>query len=351
MSSNQTSCHFDSGIFMLCEARPIFLDIIYVTTGLYCLLSVLSLSLLLYKTFFKKASWWNDYMVEPVIGFLTFLTLHGLFRSLTLIILARELIPSRYILKSIISFLSCLFEIIAIWTYMVGIFKTLPRLAFHQINTFNGDKHFIPGDRLIKLSYWAFVIITTNLTLISAILKGYYQTIGDEQGSSMFLSIFLAVIFAAEAITFACFIKYGRLLVELLNGSARLSGVSDDISQESIVKFAKYKMYVTKMKLTNSILTVVVGWYTVFSLLLLLLRDKIPITSKNSAFIIGVNAIGTALVILFALFSIAHGELYKRYSERAVDLITSIQWSNVSRVRSYEMEYDNGETNNPRDLR
>ncbi|CAG8666434.1 1954_t:CDS:2, partial [Acaulospora colombiana] len=101
-------------------------------------------------------------------------------------------------------------------------FKTLPKLAFHQIPTLNGDQQFIPSERSITLLYWTFVLATSILTLILSVLR------------------------ATQSISILCFIKYGRLLVKLLEGSVRLSGVSDLVSPVNITSFEKYKVYVTK---------------------------------------------------------------------------------------------------------
>ncbi|CAG8631648.1 1159_t:CDS:2 [Acaulospora morrowiae] len=169
----------------------------------------------------------------------------------------------------------------------------------------------------------------TIITLVSAVLKGYYQTIEDENGTTAFQSVFLAMLLIDETIILACFIKYGRLLVKLIDGSAQLYGVKEAVSSGGIDKLARYKMYITKLKLTNTVITVIMGWYEFICIFLLFGRGKIPATTKNSVIFMGINAIGTALVMLLALFNIAHG---------AIDITTSIRWSITSRIQSYEVE-------------
>jgi hypothetical protein len=75
-------CRWDISILKDCKGSVYYLWIYYTAIILYSALLTLSLVLLIYKIFLKKSSFWNDRMIEPIIGFLIWLGLHGLCKYL-----------------------------------------------------------------------------------------------------------------------------------------------------------------------------------------------------------------------------------------------------------------------------
>src|SRR5437763_2407854 len=71
-------CRWDISIVRNCKGSIYFIWIYYIATVLCLIVATFALGLLIYKIMFKKSSSWNNGMIEPIIGFLIWLGLHGI---------------------------------------------------------------------------------------------------------------------------------------------------------------------------------------------------------------------------------------------------------------------------------
>ncbi|CAG8671359.1 42004_t:CDS:2, partial [Gigaspora margarita] len=195
---------------------------------------------------------------------------------------------------------------IAVATYLVSIFKVLPRLALNQHTVFSIDadlpeshltaNRFIPNIKSVFKIYWTYTIVILIYTLILSILRGYFQGIGERRSFNIAHSLLELGLGISDVLGVVCFIKYGRLIVKLLDESAILIGLADIKNSQRKASFLEsYRVHLKKS--------------------------------------VGVGAIsldGTAMVLLITLLGIVYGEIHKQYSVQAEEITTSINYSERS---------------------
>ncbi|RIB25167.1 hypothetical protein C2G38_531687 [Gigaspora rosea] len=183
-----------------------------------------------------------------------------------MLIIANNWLHDNYIIKSIINTLGWSFGCIAAATYLVSIFKILPRLALNSNTVFNIEAannliidHFIPKDSTVLKIYWTFTIIMITTSLILSIFKGYFQMVDKESLFNIIQSIILIEYCIAYIIGALCFIKYGSLVVRLLDESTKLMGLEDIRKSESKAsRLVNYRTCLNKLKIMNFSLSIIV---------------------------------------------------------------------------------------------
>ncbi|CAG8633980.1 5221_t:CDS:2 [Cetraspora pellucida] len=207
---------------------------------------------------------WNipikNISMDPIKGFLIWMILHGIcthIRGVSMLIITNDLMHDNYIIKSIISSLGWAFGCIAIATYLVSIFKILPRLALHQhtVYSINADlpedhltvNRFIPNINSVLKVYWAYVIFTFVFTSVLSIIKGYFQGTGEETPFDITHTLLGIGFGVSEVLGIVCFIKYGRLIIKLLDESTTLIGLMDiRHSQSTTLYLESYRAHLNK---------------------------------------------------------------------------------------------------------
>ena len=117
-------------------------------------------------------------------------------------------------------------------------------------NLINQATHkFIPSNKSITIIYWSFVIIVGSLGLIFSCLKGYFQKIGNDHYFDICQNLLLALFGFSHICEVYCFIKYGKLLVGLLNESVELLEGNDSPSILSMLN--QYKTYLKKVNINR----------------------------------------------------------------------------------------------------
>ncbi|CAG8560114.1 7995_t:CDS:2 [Gigaspora rosea] len=155
----------------------------------------------------------------------------------SMLIATNDWMHDNYIIKSVVAALGWAFGCIAIATYLVSIFKVLPRLALNQHSVFSIDadlpkdhltaNRFIPNINSVHIIYWTYTISTFSYTLIMSILKGYFQGTGEENPFNIVHTLLNIGLGISDILGIVCFIKYGRLIIKLLDESATLIGLVD----------------------------------------------------------------------------------------------------------------------------
>ncbi|CAG8754575.1 6809_t:CDS:2, partial [Gigaspora margarita] len=148
----------------------------------------------------------------------------------SMLIAVNDWIHDSYIIKSVVAALGSVLGCIAIATYLV-----LPRLALNQHSVFSIDadlpkdhltaNRFIPNINSVTIIYWTYTIVIFSYTLILSILKGYFQGTGEENPFNIVYTLLNIGLGISDVLGIVCFIKYGRLIIKLLDESATLIGL------------------------------------------------------------------------------------------------------------------------------
>ncbi|CAG8515306.1 13493_t:CDS:2, partial [Dentiscutata heterogama] len=267
---------------------------------------------------------WNNIPIkrninlDPIKGFLILMFLHGTFRTISLLIATKDLFPDNYIIKSVISALGWAFGCFAIATYLFSIFKVLPRLALNQHSVFSIDadlpedhltaNRFIPNPNSMLKVYWTYTITTFVLTLILSILRGYFQGTGENTPFDITHTLLGVGLGISDVLGIVCFMKYGRLVIKLLEESATLIGLMDiRNSQRKTLCLEDYRIHLKKLKIINFSLLVTVGWFGFLGFFAALMRRTIEKYMIWYIIIAAISLDGTTMLILITLLVIIYG--------------------------------------------
>ncbi|RHZ84825.1 hypothetical protein Glove_74g271 [Diversispora epigaea] len=239
----------------------------YTATTSFVVIAILSTSLLIYKCYRDNSPLWNDHMFEPTTGFLFWLTLHIFSRTLLMFIILFNIFPECFVLRTMLNGSNFVFGTYANATFLVGIFKAIPRLAFYRSTTNRDDNKskptsFIPNERSLATIYWTFIIIIGSTILLLTILRGYSIFIHNNDMNYIIYMIILFIIGISNIFIVLCFIKYGRLLFTLVNECVLITG-GNDFRIEVQGQGELYKSYVNKLKILSFTLSVLVLWSSI----------------------------------------------------------------------------------------
>ncbi|CAG8565471.1 6159_t:CDS:2, partial [Dentiscutata erythropus] len=224
----------------------------------------------------------------------------------------KDLIHDNYIIKSVISALSWAFGCFAIATYLFSIFKVLPRLALNQHSVFSIDadlpedhltaNRFIPSPNSMLKIYWTYTITTFVLTLILSILRGYFQETGEDTSFNITHTLLGVGLGISDVLGIVFFMKYGRLVIKLLEESATLIGLMD--IRNSQFKTLCLENYPQDY---NFSLLVTVGWLGFLGFFAALLRKTIEQYMPWYIIIAAISLDGTTTLMLITLLGIIYG--------------------------------------------
>ncbi|CAG8470286.1 10657_t:CDS:2 [Scutellospora calospora] len=252
--------------------------------------------------------------------------------------MTNDWIHDNYIVKSIISVIGWEFGLAAIATYLVSIFQVLPRLALNQHTIYSIDadlpvdhltaNRFIPSINSVYKVYWIYIILLTIICLTMSTLKGYFQKIGDETLFNLFQTLLATALGVSEALGAVCFIKYGRLVVKLINESATLVGLMDNRNSGNKNRYLEsYRIHLKKLKIMNLSLSILVCWLGFLGFCVAITRIMVEKYTPLYITIAAISIDGTAIIMLITLLGIVYGEMYKQRSIQAEEITTSINYS------------------------
>ncbi|CAG8644104.1 18223_t:CDS:2 [Dentiscutata erythropus] len=192
-------------------------------------------------------------------------------------------------------------------------------------------RQFIPNDNTVLTIYWTFTIAIIITSLILSILKGYFQMVDKESLFNIIQSTILIEYCIAYMLGGLCFIKYGRLVVKLLDESTKIMGLEDiRISESKALRLQSYRTHLNKLKVMNFSLSVIVCWLAVMAFFVALFRSKIAEYLPLYITLAIISFDGTAIINLTALFGIVYGEVHKQNSAVAEEVTTSINYSTTN---------------------
>ncbi|CAG8684844.1 663_t:CDS:2 [Dentiscutata erythropus] len=258
-----------------------------------------------------------------------------------MLIATNDWLHDNYIIKSIIAAFGWALGWVAIATYLVSIFKVLPRLALnqHTILSIDADlpechltaNRFIPSINSVLKIYWTYTIAILVYTLTLAILRGYYQGIGERALFNITHGLIGFGLGISAILGIVCFIKYGRLIIKLLYESATLIGLTDvRNSQRKTSCLKNYHVHLKKLKIMNFSLLVIVCWCGFIGCFIALMEMVIEKYMPLYVTLGAISLDGTPLVLLITLLGIIYGEVHKQYSAQAEEITTSINYSEVN---------------------
>ncbi|KAF0553513.1 hypothetical protein F8M41_020244 [Gigaspora margarita] len=256
-----------------------------------------------------------------------------------MLIATNDWIHDSYIIKSVVAALSWAFGCFAIATYLVSIFKVLPRLALNQHSVFSisadlPEDHltanrFIPNINSTLKVYWTYTITAFVFTLILSILRGYFQKIGEEKSFNITHTLLGVALGISNVLGIVCFIKYGRLIIKLLDESATLLGLMDVRSSQQTLCLENYRIHLKKLQIMNFSLFATVCWFGFLGFYAALMRSTIEKYTPWYIILASMSLDGTTMTMLITLLGIIYGEIHKQYSIQAEEITTSIIYSEV----------------------
>ncbi|KAF0553516.1 hypothetical protein F8M41_020245 [Gigaspora margarita] len=360
-------CRWELLIITNCEGSLYLIPIVYVSLILCITISVLSSAILIYKTTWNNVQIRNIKM-DPLKGFMVCMTLYGIFRMVSMLIAVNDWIHDSYIIKSVVAALGSVLGCIAIATYLVSIFKVLPRLALNQHSVFSIDadlpkdhltaNRFIPNIHSVTIIYWTYTIAIFSYTLILSILKGYFQGTGEENPFNIVYTLLNIGLGISDVLGIVCFIKYGRLIIKLLDESATLIGLVDVRNSQHKAQFLKNyhthlkKVYIFRyifflihltsyfhivivkyhmqLKVMNFSLLLIVCWYGFLGFFIALMRNAIVNYMPLYIALVAISLDGVNFIMLITFLGIIYGEIREKYSVQAEEITISINYSEVN---------------------
>ncbi|KAF0553517.1 hypothetical protein F8M41_020246 [Gigaspora margarita] len=345
MTQNQNNslipCRWELLIITNCEGGLYLLGICYFSIILCFTIFFLSLAILVYKTIWNNIPIKRKIEMDPTKGFLIWMALCGILRAVSMLIAAKDWMHDNRIIKSVMVAFGWTFGWIAVATYLVSIFKVLPRLALNQHTVFSIDadlpeshltaNRFIPNIKSVFKIYWTYTIVILIYTLILSILRGYFQGIGERRSFNIAHSLLELGLGISDVLGVVCFIKYGRLIVKLLDESAILIGLADIKNSQRKASFLEsYRVHLKKLKIMNFSLLIIVCWCGFFGFFIALMGMTITMYMPLYVTLGAISLDGTAMVLLITLLGIVYGEIHKQYSVQAEEITTSINYSEVN---------------------
>ncbi|KAF0553515.1 hypothetical protein F8M41_020245 [Gigaspora margarita] len=259
----------------------------------------------------------------------------------SMLIAVNDWIHDSYIIKSVVAALGSVLGCIAIATYLVSIFKVLPRLALNQHSVFSIDadlpkdhltaNRFIPNIHSVTIIYWTYTIAIFSYTLILSILKGYFQGTGEENPFNIVYTLLNIGLGISDVLGIVCFIKYGRLIIKLLDESATLIGLVDVRNSQHKAQFLKnYHTHLKKLKVMNFSLLLIVCWYGFLGFFIALMRNAIVNYMPLYIALVAISLDGVNFIMLITFLGIIYGEIREKYSVQAEEITISINYSEVN---------------------
>ncbi|CAG8486767.1 624_t:CDS:2 [Diversispora eburnea] len=158
-------------------------------------------------------------------------------------------------------------------TYLVGIFRAIPLLTFHQSTANREDNQskptrYIPSKRSLATIYWTFVITFSLIVFILSFIRGYVILIRNDRMNNIISTIMLIIIGITNISIVFGYFKYGGLLFTLINECALITGGKDfKVKLQGEI----HKAHVNKIRILSFSISILVLWsstsYFIFAIL------------------------------------------------------------------------------------
>ncbi|CAG8543744.1 9633_t:CDS:2 [Funneliformis mosseae] len=307
---------------------------------------------------------WRDFNQKAVDTSRRFSMLCGIARVVCSITFITDVLPTNYIYREMISDAQWITAQLAVYTYLAGVFRTLPRMAFFQPSE-NNTSICVPTMSLIKSLFW-----TMSLTLIivahgSSILSGYFRM----KENKFLLDVFTTTRLVTYGISCILLVIgygiYGRLLIDLTIQSFDLvqgqGGIAEACQETHITdvfrnedgmegrnihriyilsqegekgevetRNDRFKYHIRKMKIFNYSAIMTFVFWSLTSFVLAFWHDTIWSTivlSKIQAFLANIN---TNLIFLVVLIGILQSELIHHKCQNSLDVTKAVVSSESS---------------------
>ncbi|RIA83799.1 hypothetical protein C1645_833246 [Glomus cerebriforme] len=354
-----TECH-DSQYFVI----TYYVNLITASIFLLLASGILIMRLLTHR----EINLLSNGIIAPLEGFLGFTMLCGIARIVCSATFIVDTLPTHYIYREMISDAQWITIQLSVITYLAGVFRTLPRMAFFQPsssdNSISTTKTTIcvPTLYLIRILYWLISIVLIIIASGSALLAGYFRM----KENKFLLNVFTSTRLVAYGIS--CIILligygiYGRLLIhftiqsfELVQGQGGIveecqethvseifrdeNGIEernihkifvlsrDGKKNEVDLRNLRFKYHLRKMQTFNYSALMAFMFWSFTSFVLAFWHDQIwstMILSKIQAFIANIS---TNLMILTVLIVILLSELVHHKGQNSLD-VTKVTSSN-----------------------
>jgi hypothetical protein len=266
---------------------------------------------------------------------------------------------------------------LSVLTYLAGVFRTLPRMAFFQPSYSDNPSTTnmticVPTLYLIKMLYWAISITLIIIASGSAILAGYFRMKENRYLLNVFTSTRLVAYGISSIILLIGYGIYGRLLINLTMQSFELvqgqGGIVEECQETHVTELIRdedgreernihkiyvltkegerseidtrnlrFKYHMRKMKIFNHSALMTFAFWSLTSFILAFWHDQIWSTillSKIQAFIANIS---TNLIILTVLIVISLSELVHHKGQNSLD-VTRVANSNQLSTFTHSIE-------------
>ncbi|CAB4430914.1 unnamed protein product [Rhizophagus irregularis] len=317
-------------------------------------------------------------IIAPLEGFLGFSMLGGIARIVCSVTFIIDVLPTYYIYREMISDAQWITAQLSVITYLAGVFRTLPRMAFFQPSYSDNQPSTanltlcVPTLYLIRILYWTISITLIIIASGSAILAGYFRM----NDNRFLLNVFTSTRLIAYGIS--CIILvigygiYGRLLINLTMQSFDLvqgqGGIVEECQETHVTEIIRdedgreernihkiyvltrggerseidlrnlrFKYHIRKMKIFNHSALMTFAFWSLSSFILAFWHDQIWSTlllSKIQAFIANIS---TNLIILTVLIVILLSELVHHKGQNSLD-VTKVTNSNQLSTFTHSIE-------------
>ncbi|CAI2182368.1 15447_t:CDS:2, partial [Funneliformis geosporum] len=311
----------------------------------------------------QEKSLLSNGIIAPLEGFLGFSMLCGLARVVCSITFIIDVLPTNYIYREMISDAQWITSQLAVYTYLAGVFRTLPRMAFFQPSE-NNTTICVPTISLIKSLFWSMTFTLIIVAHGSSILSGYFRMKENKFLLDVFISTRLVAYGISSILLVIGYGIYGRLLINLTIQSFDLvqgqGGIAEACQETHITELFRdengiegsnihkmyilsregekgevetrnnrFKYHIRKMKIFNYSAIMTFAFWSFTSFFLAFWHDTIWSTivlSKIQAFIANIN---TNLIFLVVLIGILQSELVHQKDQDSPD-VTKAAVSNVT---------------------
>ncbi|UZO12088.1 uncharacterized protein OCT59_003638 [Rhizophagus irregularis] len=317
-------------------------------------------------------------IIAPLEGFLGFSMLGGIARIVCSVTFIIDVLPTYYIYREMISDAQWITAQLSVITYLAGVFRTLPRMAFFQPSYSDNQPSTtnltlcVPTLYLIRILYWTISITLIIIASGSAILAGYFRMKDNRFLLNVFTSTRLITYGISCIILVIGYGIYGRLLINLTMQSFDLvqgqGGIVEECQETHVTEIIRdedgreernihkiyvltrggerseidlrnlrFKYHIRKMKIFNHSALMTFAFWSLSSFILAFWHDQIWSTlllSKIQAFIANIS---TNLIILTVLIVILLSELVHHKGQNSLD-VTKVTNSNQLSTFTHSIE-------------
>jgi len=228
------------------------------------MLSILALSLLIYRQRVLKAPFWNGKLFAPLDGLLFWLLVWSALKAATAVIKLYDLWPTssvKYIL-----FNACWWTPnIAVATYVCGLFYAIPRMQPLQTSSTTRTVYLVSPSSIPYL-YWSFIVFNVILFETLTMLAIKCRFAKRSALEVILWKVHWSLIILEQLLLIAMLLYYGRMLVRLARDCISVTGDK-----------RKYESFANKMNSANIGFTVAYIFYILLIMCFIFFAKRIHV--------------------------------------------------------------------------